>query len=197
MTMTSDRDELRRRHRTVAYSCAVFVAVMVGVAYASVPFYNWFCRVTGFGGIPLVATEVPATPIARKMTVRFDGNVAGGLPWIFAPEKTQIEVRLGESTLVHFIAKSLGQRDTVGVAAYNVSPPEAASYFNKLQCFCFTDQRLSPEERMEMPVVFFVDPEMDKNPEFKTLDTITLSYTFFPSKRTNPVAATGSKVKVR
>jgi cytochrome c oxidase assembly protein subunit 11 len=182
MTRANHRD-LIRRHRTVGLACAVFVAAMVGAAYASVPLYDWFCRTTGFGGIPLVAKEAPAAPIARKITVRFDGNVAGGLPWTFAPEKNEIELAVGETVLFHYVAKSQSARETVGIASYNVSPPEAASYFNKIQCFCFTDQKLSPGERVDMPVVFFVDPAIDQDAEFKSLRTITLSYTFFPSKK--------------
>jgi cytochrome c oxidase assembly protein subunit 11 len=193
-----DNRDLVRRHRTVALSCAVFVAAMVGVAYASVPLYDWFCRTTGFGGIPLVAKESPAAPIARKITVRFDGNVAGGLPWTFAPEKNEIELAIGETVLFHYVAKSQGARETVGIASYNVSPPEAASYFNKIQCFCFTDQKLSPGERVDMPVVFFVDPAIDEDAEFKSLRVITLSYTFFPSKRTpDPLAAASGDTRVR
>jgi cytochrome c oxidase assembly protein subunit 11 len=197
MSSTNNRD-LVRRHRTVGLACAVFVAAMVGVAYASVPLYDWFCRTTGFGGIPLVAKEAPAAPIARKITVRFDGNVAGGLPWTFAPEKNEIELAVGETALFHYVAKSQGAGETVGIASYNVSPPEAASYFNKIQCFCFTDQKLSPGERVDMPVVFFVDPAIDQDAEFKSLRTITLSYTFFPSKKApDPLAAAGGGTRVR
>ena len=197
MSSTNNRD-LVRRHRTVGLACAVFVAAMVGVAYASVPLYDWFCRTTGFGGIPLVAKEAPAAPIARKITVRFDGNVAGGLPWTFAPEKNEIELAVGETALFHYVAKSQSARETVGIASYNVSPPEAASYFNKIQCFCFTDQKLSPGERVDMPVVFFVDPAIDQDAEFKSLRTITLSYTFFPSKKApDPLAAAGGGTRVR
>jgi len=197
MARARDR-ELARRHHAVALSCAVFVAAMVGVAYASVPLYNWFCRTTGFGGIPLIAKESPAAPIARRITVRFDGNVAGGLPWTFAPEKNEIEVAVGETVLAHYVAKSLGNRETVGIASYNVSPPEAAGYFNKIQCFCFTDQKLEPGERVDMPVVFFVDPAIDQDADFKSLREITLSYTFFPSKRApDPLAAAGGDTKVR
>lgn len=197
MPRAKDHD-LIRRHRTVALACAAFVVAMVGVAYASVPLYNWFCRTTGFGGTPLVAKEGPAAPIARRMTVRFDGNVAGGLPWSFAPEKTEVELAIGETVLVHYAAKSQSAHDTLGIASYNVTPPEAASYFNKIQCFCFTDQRLAPGEKADMPVVFFIDPAIDQDPEFKSLRTITLSYTFFPSKRgTDPVAATGGETRVR
>jgi cytochrome c oxidase assembly protein subunit 11 len=197
MTRAGNRD-LVRRHRTVGLACAAFVAAMVGAAYASVPLYDWFCRTTGFGGIPLVAKEAPAAPIARKITVRFDGNVAGGLPWTFAPEKNEIELAVGDTALFHYVAKSQGTRETVGIASYNVSPPEAASYFDKIQCFCFTDQKLSPGERVEMPVVFFIDPAIDRDPEFKSLRVITLSYTFFPSKKApDPLAATGLETRVR
>lgn len=197
MTRADNRD-LIRRHRTVGLACAVFVAAMVGAAYASVPLYDWFCRTTGFGGIPLVAKEAPSAPIARKITVRFDGNVAGGLPWTFAPEKNEIELSVGDTMLFHYVARSLGDRETVGIASYNVSPPEAASYFNKIQCFCFTDQRLSPGERVEMPVVFFIDPAIDRDAEFNSLRTITLSYTFFPSKKApDPLAAAGGDTRVR
>jgi cytochrome c oxidase assembly protein subunit 11 len=197
MPRTEDRD-LLRRHRTVALACAAFVASMVGVAYASVPLYDWFCRTTGFGGIPLVAKEAPANPIARRITVRFDGNVAGGLPWTFAPEKNEIELAVGETALFHYVAKSQATSETVGIASYNISPPEAAGYFDKIQCFCFTDQKLSPGERVEMPVVFFIDPAIDQDPEFKSLKTITLSYTFFPSKRApDPQASAGPETRVR
>src|SRR5262249_49899518 len=95
--------DLRRRHRTVALACATFVMAIVGAAYAAVPLYTWFCRTTGFGGIPLVAREAPAAAIARKITVRFDGNVAGGLPWSFAPEKNEVELAVGETALVHYV----------------------------------------------------------------------------------------------
>ena len=197
MTRTGNR-ALVRRHRKVALACTVFVAAMVGAAYASVPLYDWFCRTTGFGGIPLVAKEAPAAPIARRITVRFDGNVAGGLPWTFAPEKNEIELAIGETALFHYVAKSQGASETVGIASYNVSPPEAASYFNTVQCFCFTDQKLSPGERVEMPVVFFIDPAIDQDTQFKSLRTITLSYTFFPSKKApDPLAAASGETRVR
>ena len=178
MTRAGDRDP-RSRHRTVALACAAFVAAMVGVAYASVPLYDWFCRTTGFGGIPLVAKEAPAAPIARKITVRFDGNVAGGLPWTFAPEKNEIELSIGETVLIHYIAKSRAARETVGIASYNVSPPEAAGYFDKIQCFCFTRQHLDPGESKELTVTFFVDPDIATDPSTRDVDTITLSYTMF------------------
>ena len=191
------RVNLLNRHQAVALSCAVFVVAMVGAAYAAVPLYNWFCRTTGFGGTPLVAEKAPDAPIARKITVRFDGNVADGLPWTFGPDAPSTEIRIGETKLFHYTAKSFARTESEGIASYNISPPEAAPYFNKLQCFCFTNQKLSPGEKMDMPVVFFIDPAIDKDPQFRSLDTITLSYTFFPAKRpAKPVAAVeGNKLR--
>lgn len=191
------RAAINRRHQAVALSCAVFVMAMVGAAYAAVPFYNWFCRTTGFAGTPLVAEKAPDAPIAREITVRFDGNVADGLPWHFGPDQPSIRIHIGETKLFHYTATSFGFADSEGIASYNISPPEAAQYFNKLQCFCFTNQKLSPGEKLDMPVVFFIDPAIDKDPEFRSLDTITLSYTFFPAKRpAKPVAAVeGNKLR--
>lgn len=183
---------LARRHTRVAGACVVFVAAMVGAAYAAVPLYDWFCRTTGFGGTPLVAKSAPAKASERLITVRFDSNVAGGLSWEFAPETRKIEVAIGETKLVHYAAINVGSAATVGTATYNVSPPQAGAYFNKLQCFCFTEQRLDAGERMDMPVAFFVDPAILRDSELKSLKNITLSYTFFPVRKApEPVAARG------
>jgi cytochrome c oxidase assembly protein subunit 11 len=150
--MRAPDHNLLRRHRSVALACAVFVAAMVGAAYASVPLYDWFCRTTGFAGRPVVATVAPGAPIGRKITVRFDANVAPGLPWTFAPEQREVELHIGESVLVHYVATSYGDKESVGSATYNVSPPEIGGFFNKLQCFCFTEQRLMAGERLTMPI---------------------------------------------
>ena len=158
---------------------------MVGAAYAAVPLYNWFCRTTGFGGTPLVAEKAPDAPIARKITVRFDGNVADGLPWTFGPDKPSIEIRIGETKLFHYTAKSFGRTESEGIASYNISPPEAAPYFNKLQCFCFTQHTLAPGESKRWPVVFVIDPKLPRS-----VTTITLSYTFFEVGGKMPAAPT-------
>jgi cytochrome c oxidase assembly protein subunit 11 len=174
---------LARRHARVALALATFVATMVGAAYASVPLYDWFCRTTGFGGRPLVAAKAPSASIERQIAVRFDANVAGGLPWEFVPETRVVDIAIGETKLAHYFARNASSQPTVGTATYNVSPPQAGAYFNKLQCFCFTDQRLSAGERMNMPVAFFIDPAIADDPELKGLKSITLSYTFFPVKK--------------
>jgi cytochrome c oxidase assembly protein subunit 11 len=176
----------RRRDVLVAAACGVFVAAMVGAAYAAVPLYNWFCRTTGFGGTPQVATAAPPGVLDRKLKVRFDANVAGGLPWRFEPEQNSIEVKVGEVVTVSYRVVNESARETVGVASYNVSPPTTGAYFSKINCFCFTDQRLKPGEKREMAVVFFVAPELVKDSEQDGLDTITLSYTMYPARQAEP-----------
>ena len=185
---------VRRRDLIVAGACGVFVAGMVGLSYASVPFYDWFCRVTGFGGRPQIATSVPQGTVGRTVTVRFDGNVGGGLPWRFEPEQNSIDVKLGEVVTVNFVATNLAARETLGQAAYNVAPSTTGSYFQKINCFCFTEQRLGPGEKREMPVVFYVDPSLAKDGELDDLNTITLSYSFYAMREpAKPVADRGVK----
>ena len=173
----------------VAAACGVFVAFMVGMAYAAVPLYSWFCRTTGFGGVPQVASAAPQQVSDRKITVRFDANVGAGLPWRFEPERTSIEVRLGEVVTVFYKATNLSEHETAGQAAYNVTPPTAGAYFTKINCFCFTEQHLAPGEKRDMTVVFYVDSALMQDAEQDDLNTITLSYTFFPLRVPPPPAA--------
>jgi len=177
----------RRRDLAVAAACGVFVAMMVGMSYAAVPLYNWFCRTTGFGGTTQVATVAPAGVLDRRITVRFDANIAPGLPWRFEPEVNSIDVRIGEVATVYYTVINTTARETLGQAAYNVTPPTVGAYFSKINCFCFTEQRLKPGEKREMAVVFFVDPALAANSENDDLNTITLSYTFY-RLREQPVA---------
>jgi cytochrome c oxidase assembly protein subunit 11 len=170
----------RARDIAVAAACGVFVAMMVGMAYAAVPFYNWFCRTTGFGGTTQVATAAPAGLLDRKLTVRFDANIGAGLPWRFEPEVNSIDVRIGEVATVYFTIVNQSARETLGQAAYNVAPTTVGGYFSKINCFCFTEQRLAAGEKREMAVVFFVDPALAKDTDQDDLNTITLSYTFYP-----------------
>ncbi len=176
----------------IGAACGLLVALMVGAAYASVPFYDWFCRVTGFNGTTQVAGEAPrAKPLARTVAVRFDSNVSVGLPWKFEPEQTEIEVRIGEVVTVHYAITNESAATTMGQAAYNVTPLTVGSYFTKINCFCFTEQTLAPGEKREMAVVFYVDPAFAADSENDGVNTITLSYTFFPVKNAapRPVAA--------
>ncbi len=186
--------ELKSKHRRVALACFVFAGAMIGASFAAVPLYDLFCRVTGFGGTPRIASTAPAAPIERRMKIRFDSNVAPGLPWMFGPETREVEIAVGETRLVHYMAANGGRTDTTGTATYNVSPPQAGYYFIKMQCFCFTEQKLAAGEKMDMPVAFFIDPEIEKDPDLKSLKTITLSYTFFPVKKgAEPLASTGAQ----
>jgi cytochrome c oxidase assembly protein subunit 11 len=184
----------RPRDVMVAAVCAVFVAAMVGAAYAAVPLYNWFCRTTGFAGTPQLARVAPTHVLDRKLKVRFDANVAGGLPWRFEPEQNSIEVNVGEVVTVNYRVVNESARETVGVASYNVSPPTVGAYFSKINCFCFTDQRLKAGEKRDMAVVFFVDPALVQDSEQNDLDVITLSYTMYPARQPDtPQAQNGSR----
>src|SRR5581483_9431550 len=147
-----------RRDKIVAVCCGLTVAFMVGAAYAAVPFYNWFCRVTGFAGTTQVATAGPTGMIDRKVTVRFDANTAPGLPWRFEPEQTAIEVNLGQVVTVNYRVINETARTITAQASYNVTPLTMGSFFQKINCFCFTEQTLKPGETRDMPVVFYVDP---------------------------------------
>jgi cytochrome c oxidase assembly protein subunit 11 len=175
------------RDALVASICGFVVVLMVGASYAAVPFYNWFCRATGFNGTTQVATSEPAgAPLARKITVRFDANVAPGLPWKFEPEQNEIEVRIGEVVTVFYTVTNQSARSTIAQAAYNVAPLTVGAYFQKINCFCFTEQTMAAGEKREMPVVFYVDPALAADHENDGLNSITLSYTFYPVRDPAP-----------
>ena len=176
----SARSRQRHRDLAVAAACGAFAAVMVGMAFAAVPLYNWFCRSTGFGGTTQIAIAAPGQVLDRRIEVRFDANVSGGLPWRFEPEQTSVVARIGDVVTVNYLVVNESARATVGQASYNVSPPTVGGYFSKINCFCFSEQRLGPGEKRSMPVVFFVDPALAKDSEQDDLTTITLSYTMYP-----------------
>ncbi|MDK9697061.1 MAG: cytochrome c oxidase assembly protein [Siculibacillus sp.] len=172
------KSETRANGRVAAVLFAL-TGAMLGAAYAAVPFYTWFCRVTGYGGTPAVATVAPGRVIDRVFEVRFDANVHPGLPWRFTPETPSVRIRAGEVATILYRITNLADRETRGTAAYNVTPDQAAGHFNKLACFCFTEQTLAAHETIEAPVTFFVDPDADADKNIKGLASITLSYTFF------------------
>ena len=170
------------KNARIAWTLVLVTAGMLGMAYAAVPLYQAFCKATGFAGTPLVAQSDDRPVIARTVKVRFDTNVDPGLAWRFEPEQRQVTVHLGEEKLVYFRATNLSQRPIVGAANYNVTPERTAGWFNKIQCFCFTEQLLKPGQSVDMPVVFFVDADMDKDRRYDDIKTITLSYTFHEAK---------------
>ena len=183
-----------RRDLVIAACCGVFVAAMVGAAYASVPLYSLFCKVTGFAGTPLVSERAPDHVLGRSLTIRFDSNVTPGLPWKFVPEQNSIQLRIGEVATVHYKVINEAARTITAQASYNVTPPQVGAYFNKINCFCFTEQTMKPGETREMTVVFYVDPSIAKDRDQNDLNTITLSYTFYRLPETErPVAEAPDK----
>ncbi|WP_284163547.1 cytochrome c oxidase assembly protein [Frigidibacter sp. SD6-1] len=158
------------------------VATMVSLSFAAVPFYSWFCRVTGFAGTPQTAATSTGEILDQTITVRFDANTGDGMPWEFKPVVNQMEVRIGEQGMAFYEAYNPTDRVIAGTASYNVAPDIAGAYFTKIQCFCFTEQVLKPHERVQMPVVFFVDPEITRDTDTMQVKHITLSYTFFETE---------------
>jgi cytochrome c oxidase assembly protein subunit 11 len=172
----------RDKNPRLAWTMVAIVGGMLGLAYAAVPLYQAFCKATGFAGTPLVAQEGVRPVIARTVEVRFDTNTDANLPWQFEPVQRSVKVHLGEEKLVFFRATNRSQRPIVGTATYNVTPEWTAGWFNKIQCFCFTEQLLQPEQSVDMPVLFFVDADMNKDRRYDDVRTITLSYTFYEAK---------------
>jgi cytochrome c oxidase assembly protein subunit 11 len=172
----------RDKNARLAWTMVAIVGGMLGLSYAAVPLYEAFCKATGFAGTPLVAQEGDRPVIARTVEVRFDSNTDANLPWRFQPVERSVKVHLGEEKLVFFRATNLSQRPIVGTATYNVTPEWTAGWFNKIQCFCFTEQLLQPGQSVDMPVLFFVDADMNKDRRYDDVRTITLSYTFYEAK---------------
>jgi cytochrome c oxidase assembly protein subunit 11 len=188
--MQASRPEPRKTisNRLVAAVCVAFFGGMIGMAYAAVPLYAMFCQVTGYGGTTQRVEQYSDRVLEREITVRFDANVAG-VPWDFKPVRRDMTMKIGETAQAHYTATNTFSVPTAGRATFNVTPEMAGAYFNKVECFCFTDTTLKPGETLDMPVVFYVDPDIADVPELKNVKTITLSYTFFPIDAEKPVAA--------
>ena len=188
MTASLDSKANDRRNIRVLVSCVVFVASMVGMAYASVPLYDMFCRVTGYNGTTQKVEQASSVILDKRIRVEFDGNSASDLNWGFQPVERGVNPRIGETVQVNFRVTNHSKREKTGRAVFNVTPMIAGAYFNKLECFCFTDVTLKPGETRDMPVVFFVDPEIQNFPDTKDMKVITLSYTFYQADKPKPVA---------
>ena len=175
------REVIDRRNKRTAIFAFTVVAGMVGLAYASVPLYDLFCRVTGFGGTTQVATEAASNVLTdHPVKVRFDSNVNPALKWDFRPISEPVTMAPGETIIVQYRATNLSDETTTGTATFNVTPQKAGPYFMKIECFCFTEQALAPGESIDMPVSFFIDPEIASDANTQDVDEIVLSYTFFP-----------------
>lgn len=176
------------RNRRTVLACSAAVIAMTGLSFAAVPLYNLFCKVTGFAGTPMIGTAATGKTSDRIVQVAFDANVAPALGWRFEAERTQIQAQVGVMQTVFYKITNTSSRPMTGIATYNVQPNQSGAYFVKIQCFCFTETTLQPGETLEAPVVFYIDPEIELNRELASLKSITLSYTYFPSKNGQPVA---------
>ena len=192
-TKTAQRKQ--RSNVAIAIACVAFFAGMVGMAYASVPLYRLFCQVTGYGGTTQRVEAATGVVLDKDITVRFDSNIGAGMGWEFQPVQRHVTMKIGETAQISYRAKNFSRSASTGTATFNVTPQAAGAYFNKLECFCFTEQTLLPGEEVDMPVVFFVDPDIVNAPELQDITTITLSYTFFPVDDPQPVAQAGEGAK--
>ena len=172
-----------RINATVALMCLGFVGGMLGLSYASVPLYRIFCQVTGYGGTTQKAEDFTGKISDKTITVSFDSNISQNLEWSFKPKERSVKLRLGEKVTAIFLAKNTGDAISTGEATFNVSPQAAGQYFNKIECFCFTEQTLKPGEMVEMPVLFFIDPDIENDPILKNAKIITLSYSFYSKEK--------------
>ena len=189
MTSALQPSNKSNRNGLVAGSIVGVALFMCGLSFAAVPLYQMFCRATGYAGTPQVASAETGLRGARSLTVRFDSNVAPGLPWSFAPEKNEITLRNGETATVFYKVRNNSDREWLATAAYNVGPDQAGSWFTKISCFCFDEQRLGPGESAEWPVVFYLDPALEKDETMARVESVTLSYTFFASKKQPALAS--------
>lgn len=172
-----------RKNARTAGMMAMLVAGMLALAFASVPLYRMFCDLTGFDGTPLRAERAPGA-VAGEIGVRFDANINPALPWKFVPVQETVRIAPGARTQILYRATNMTARETHGEAVFNVSPEIAGKYFSKIECFCFTEQVLKGGQSVDMPVIFYIDPEIRKDPDTSHIDEITLSYTFYPVEKT-------------
>ena len=190
-------DDTARRNLRVGLMAFAGALAMLGLGYASVPLYRLFCQVTGFGGTTMIASESKAASAAaaatgQKISIRFDASTASDMPWRFEPSQATDTVTIGERDIATYVARNVSTQPITGMATFNVEPEQAGKYFNKIQCFCFTEQTLAPGQEVTMPVLYFVDPAMLDDPNMKGVEQITLSYTFHRTKEPVNSAASGT-----
>jgi cytochrome c oxidase assembly protein subunit 11 len=195
MTDNSMARKQKAGNGAILVACLVFVGGMVGAAYASVPLYRLFCQVTGYNGTTQRVEQYSDTILDTTMRVTFDANTSSGLNWDFKPVNRSVEPKIGETVQISYQATNHSPEPVTGTAVFNVTPMEAGAYFNKVQCFCFTETTLQPGQTLDMPVVFFINPEIVKAEETRNIKNITLSYTFYPSQGAKPVAGLKDKAE--
>ena len=172
---------LARSHRMIAVSCVAVVLAMTGLAYAAVPLYRLYCQATGYAGTTQRADKPSSQIVDHILTVHFDANVDKALPWRFEPLQRKVDVKVGENTLAFYRATNTSDRPVTWMAVFNVAPEAVGIHFNKIECFCFTEQRLEPGQSLDMPVSFYIDPAFVEDVDTKDLPELTLSYTFYPA----------------
>tara|TARA_B100000686_G_scaffold296774_2_gene328602 strand:+ start:54 stop:641 length:588 start_codon:yes stop_codon:yes gene_type:complete len=187
---------LKLKNRRLGAVLFLVSFVMVGAAYAAVPLYDLFCRVTGYGGTTQIATNGPQEILDRKINIRFNADIDRKLPWQFKPVQENLKLKIGQRALVFFKATNLSNEEIIGTASFNVMPAKAGQYFNKIDCFCFTEQKLAAGSNVEMPVSFFIDPALATDPNLDDIDTITLSYTFFKMNAVSRRAARTKQISI-
>lgn len=179
--MPSSQDDLIKKNARTGGVVLLVVAGMIALSFASVPLYNLFCSVTGYGGTTQTSSALPDKVLERDMEIRFNTQTSKDLPWSFTPDLHATTIKVGARGLASFTAENLSHTPTTGTAIYNVTPPKAGKYFHKIQCFCFDEQTLQPDQSVSMPVMFYVDPSIADDPNMEDVKTITLSYSFFPA----------------
>jgi cytochrome c oxidase assembly protein subunit 11 len=182
MTSSSSDNDLVKKNARSGLIVLIIVFGMLGLSFAAVPLYSMFCKVTGFGGTTQTAQNLPDVVLERKVTVQFNADTGRNMPWVFKPEMRSISVQLGQRGFTNFTSRNPTQKSVTGTAIYNVTPLKVGKYFHKIQCFCFDEQTLKAGESVEMPVLFYVDPKMNDDPNMNDVKTITLSYTFFKTE---------------
>ena len=196
----NNQEDLNSKNMDVAYYMTALSIAIFGLSYASVPLYKAFCQMTGFGGTTRRADENTAStvkPVENGQIIRIDftSNVHSSMPWIFKPTQKSVKVVPGETALAFYTVKNPTNKTITGVATYNVYPPKSGLYFNKIQCFCFEEQRLGPGEEIDMPVFFFIDPEITTDPAMSNISHITLGYTFFKTGEEENVIENKNEIK--
>lgn len=178
--MTQPPPDLHARNRRAGLLVLGVVCAMIALSFASVPLYNLFCRVTGFGGTTMTADKAPDHIIDRALTIRFNTDTDANLPWDFKAGEKYVKTNVGQQTLITYTARNWSNNTAGGTAVFNVTPPKAGKYFRKIECFCFQEQVIPPGKTVNMPVMFFIDPAFAADPDMEDVGTITLSYTFYP-----------------
>lgn len=194
--MQNDAMKAKKGGGLVAGAVVLTAALMLGMSFAAVPLYRLFCARTGFAGTPQIAKTAPTIRGKRTLVVRFDANVGRGLAWSFTPDQPQISLRTGQTATVFFKVTNNSDHEVAAQAMFNVAPDAVGAYFDKISCFCFSTRHLGPHETADMPVVFFLDPALEKDKTMDGVDTVTLSYTFYPVNRPKVTAQGETKANV-